>query len=118
MRLNEFGREARLLRMKFDASLKSMAEFMGISSAHLSALEYGDKKINDAHIANAVRFFKSLGANEEDLNKLRAAGAQSMETVSVKTLNGNARELVVAFARALEDGQEPSREIVRFLQGK
>lgn len=119
MRLNEFGRTARVLRMERDLSLKAMAEAMLISSAHLSALEYGDKKLNEAHIDLAVKYFESAGVSPAELNALRVAGAKSIETVSLKNLDGDARAKVYAFARKLQEGgQPPNAEIDTFLKGR
>ena len=73
MRLNEFGKKARHLRMDLDLSLKEMADGMKISSAHLSALEYGDKKLNEAHLDAAIAFFRGRKVSSEDLSTLRTA---------------------------------------------
>lgn len=104
MRLNEFGKKARLLRMEHDLSLKEMADDMQISSAHLSALEYGDKKLNEGHIDSAVAFFRKIGASSDDLAALREAGAKSMESINTKDLSSDARAKVYAFARKLQEG--------------
>lgn len=103
--------------MKYNSSLKAMAEFMGISSAHLSALEYGDKKLNERHIRAAVSFLESTGADGDELHTVEDAGARSMEYVNLQPLSGDARSLVVAFARSLQDGgTPPSQEIIDYLK--
>lgn len=105
--------------MKYNSSLKEMAEYMSISSAHLSALEYGDKKLNDRHIRMAVLFLESAGANDDELYTVEDAGARSMESINLEPLNGDARSLVVAFARSLQDGgKPPSQEIIDYLKTK
>lgn len=107
MRLNEFGKKARLLRMEHDLSLKEMAEHMSISSAHLSAMEFGDKKLNEAHIDAAVDFFRSVGVQSDELAELREAGARSVESINTKSMPADARAMVYAFARKLQEGGKP-----------
>lgn len=114
MRLNEFGRMARMFRMELDLSLKSMAEAMLISSAHLSALEYGDKKLNEAHINMAASYFAAHGIDADRLNQFRQASAMAMESINIKDLPGDARAKVYAFARLLEEGG--NEEIDEFLK--
>jgi transcriptional regulator with XRE-family HTH domain len=116
MRLNEFGKKARLLRMEHDLSLKEMADGMDISSAHLSALEYGDKKLNETHIDAAVKFFRNSGIGKIDLDALREAGAKSIESVSTKEMPADARAMVYAFARKLQGGDPPSAAITAYLK--
>lgn len=118
MRLNEFGRTARLLRMEYDLSLKQMADAMLISSAHLSALEYGDKRLNETHIDLAAKFFEQHKAKDQEIDALRQAGGQSMESINIKELNTDARALVFAFARRLQDGSAPNDEIRNWLANK
>lgn len=118
MRLNEFGKTARLLRMQYDLALKHMADAMLVSSAHLSALEYGDKRLNEGHIETAVRFFQTHGATAAELEQLRNAGGAAMETVNIKELDGDARAMVYAFARRLQDGNAPTEEITNWFQKK
>lgn len=117
MRVNEFGRKARVMRLERDLSLKEMADAMLISSAHLSGLEYGDKKLNEAHIEMAASFFRAHGVTEAELDELRLAGARSFESVSLKSLDGDARAKVYAFARRLQDGDHPpSDEIENWIK--
>lgn len=116
MRLNDFGKEARMLRMRYDMPLKTMAEAMGISSAHLSALEYGDKKLNTNHINAAIRFFQSIGAEQSEIANLQEAGDSSMLSINIESMNSDARSLVVAFARSLQDGNRPSQEIIDYIR--
>lgn len=118
MRLNEFGRKARLLRMDRDLSLKEMADGMNMSSAHLSALEYGDKKLNELHLDAAVKFFKNAGVKDSDLLELREAGAKSMESINTKEMAGDVRAMVYAFARKLQENGRPPAAVDDWLKGK
>ncbi|MDB5957502.1 hypothetical protein [Ramlibacter sp.] len=118
MRLNEFGKKARLLRMELDLSLKEQAEAMLISSAHLSALEYGDKKLNEGHIDMAVRFFERAGVPKNELAALRDAGAKSIESINTKDMSADARAMVYAFARKLQENGKPPTGIENWLKDR
>lgn len=107
MRLNDFGKKARLLRMDYDLALKEQADSMSISSSHLSGLEYGDKTLNEAHIESAIQFFKTHNVPAAELEDLRAAGGRSLHSVNTKEMDADARELVFAFARKLQQGDTP-----------
>lgn len=117
MRLTPFGETVRLLRMKCDASLKQMAEFMGISSAHLSGIEYGEKRLSDKHVDAALAFFKPKFSDSE-IDSLRSAADRSKDLVNTAELDADARGLVAAFARRLQQGEAPSEEIRQWLDQK
>jgi transcriptional regulator with XRE-family HTH domain len=117
MRLTLFGKTVRNLRMDFGYALKTMAEFMNISSAHLSSIEYGEKTLNEKHINAALSFFRDK-ATSEQLKQLRDAGEKSLGIVNTSTLSSDARGLVAAFARRLQEGREPSRDIKRWLDSQ
>jgi len=116
MRLTPFGEAARLLRMRHDRTLKQMAEHMSISSAHLSALEYGDKRLTEKHMNAALDFFSSF-APAAELKDLRAAAEKSRDVINTTALSPDARGLVAAFARRLQEGGEPTQEIMNWVQG-
>jgi len=117
MRLTPFGEAVRLLRMRFDLSLKAMAEAMSISSAHLSGIEYGEKRLSDKHIDTALSFF-AQHANAEQLHELRLAAERSKDVVNTADLDSDARGLVAAFARRLQEGSAPTDEIRKWLQSQ
>ncbi|MFN3988191.1 MAG: hypothetical protein ACK4KV_22105 [Rhodocyclaceae bacterium] len=117
MRLTAFGEKARVLRMRCDTSLKAMAEAMGISSAHLSSIEYGEKSLLDKHIKLALDFFTGRVA-ASDLEELLEAAERSKEVVNIKNLSSDERGLVAAFARKLQGGAEPSDEILQWLHDR
>ena len=115
MKLTPFGQAARILRMRFDFSLKAMADAMGISSSHLSGLEYGEKRLLQKHIDAALGFFKGKATTAE-LNELRDAGESSKSIVNTDSLAPNAKGLVAAFARKLQEGGQPTPEILEWLK--
>jgi transcriptional regulator with XRE-family HTH domain len=117
MKLTRFGEAARSLRMRLGVSMKSMADFMGISSSHLSGIEYGEKRLSGKHIDRAVDFFAGR-ASEDEIAKLRRAAEQSKDTVDTSKLNPDARGLVAAFARRLQEGDLPTSEIREWITSR
>ena len=114
MKLTPFGEAARILRMKCGLPLKAMAEAMEISSAHLSSIEYGEKRLADKHINAALKFFSDK-VDQEQLRELRNAAERSKDVINTSDLAPDARGLVAAFARRLQQGAAPTPEIVRWL---
>lgn len=115
MKLTPFGETARILRMKYDLSLKEMAEAMEISSAHLSGIEYGEKRLNNKHIKSAIAFFTGK-ATPAQLTDLRDAADKTQDQVDTADLSSDARGLVAAFARRLQQGDAPTDEMRRWLK--
>jgi hypothetical protein len=101
--------------MQFDVSLKEQAEAMLISSAHLSGLEFGDKKLHEHHIARATRFFQHCGASGEQMSELKEAAARSMESLNTKEMSADARAMVFAFARKLQEQNTPPADVMSWL---
>lgn len=114
MKLTPFGEAARILRMRCDLPLKAMAEAMGISSAHLSSIEYGEKRLADKHIDAALKFFSDK-VGQDQLRELHTAAERSKDVIHTSDLTPDARGLVAAFARRLQQGAAPTPEIVRWL---
>ncbi len=114
MKLTPFGETARVLRMKHGISMKQMAEDMGISSAYLSSIEFGEKRLAQKHIDAALRFFKDK-VTEDQLHELRKAAEQSKQIIDTTGLSADARGLVSAFARRLQEGEAPNTEILSWL---
>jgi transcriptional regulator with XRE-family HTH domain len=110
MKLTPFGETVRHLRMRYDASLKSMAEAMQISSSYLSGMEYGERRLSQKHIESALNFFTGKATSEE-LTKLQDDAERSKDLIVMDSLTPDARGLVAAFARRLQDGDAPTPEI-------
>ncbi len=114
MKLTPYGEAVRLLRMRLDISLKAMADFMEISSPYLSSIEYGDKRLSQKHIDSAIDFFKGK-VSQNELDGLRQAAEQSKDHVSTTSLSPDARGLVAAFARRLQEGAAPNDEVMDWI---
>jgi transcriptional regulator with XRE-family HTH domain len=118
MKLTPFGEAVRNLRMRLDVSLKSTAEFMGISASHLSGMEYGEKRLSQKHIDSAIAYFTSMGASGEEIAAIGRAAEKSKDVVSTKDLTPDARGLVAAFARRLQEGSAPTPEILKWIKSR
>lgn len=118
MKLTPFGETARVLRLRYDLSMKAMAEFMGISASHLSGIEYGEKRLSPKHIETAIKFFIDRQVKDEEIAQIRTCAEQSKDIVHTGDLTPDARGLVAAFARRLQDGDAPTPEIRDWLAHK
>lgn len=114
MKLTPFGEAVRTLRMRTDVSMKTLADFMHISSSHLSGIEYGEKRLSQKHIDNALAFFKNR-VSAAEIDFLRESAEQSKDIVHTSSLTPDARGLVAAFARRLQEGDAPTPEIVAWI---
>lgn len=117
MKLTPFGESVRVLRMKYGLSLKSMAESMAISSAYLSSIEFGEKRLAQKHIDNAIAFLRPI-ATSDQLHDLRLAAEQSKEILDMGGLAADARGQVAAFARKLQSGGKPPDEMLTWLKSR
>lgn len=115
MRLTEFGKVMRKLRMEYDIALKDAAKGMNMGSSYLSALEYGERTLNEDHIERAVKFFTGT-AKAEEISELRKAAAGSTTVLNTAGVEPDARHLVAAFARRLQEGRELPPAVRDFLQ--
>jgi transcriptional regulator with XRE-family HTH domain len=115
MKLTPFGETIRVLRMRYDVSMKAMADALGISSSYMSGIEYGEKTLADKYVDGAVKFFEK-SASAQELSDLLKAAQRSKEVVNVSDLEPDARVLVAAFARRLQDGAQPTDEISEWLE--
>lgn len=108
MKLTPFGKAVRFGRVEIGRTLKDMANHLNISSPLLSSIEFGERRLTDAHLDKALEFFTIHQANSELIETIRKAGFESMTVVETTSLGATERGLVAAFARRLvEDGAPP-----------
>lgn len=117
MKLTPFGETVRVLRMKYGLSLKMMAEAMGISSAYLSSIEFGEKRLAQKHIDSAIAFLEDK-VSAEQLKQVRDAAEQSKRIIDTIGLTADARGLVSAFARRLKNGAAPTPQMLDWLNSR
>lgn len=114
MRLTPFGETVRVLRMKYGISLKQMADAMAISSAYLSSIEFGEKRLAQKHIDSAIGYLKNI-VTKEQLESVRVAAEQSKKIIDTSELSTDDRGFVAAFARKLQEGNTPPPEVMNWL---
>ncbi|OLE07818.1 MAG: hypothetical protein AUG53_07905 [Delftia sp. 13_1_20CM_4_67_18] len=90
---------------------------MGISPSYLSGIEYGDRRLTEQHTDQAVKFL-STWASTEELQGVRQAAEASRDIVMVNTLTPDARGLVAAFARRLQEGNQPTPELEAWIKNR
>ena len=96
MKLTEFGKIVRKARLDAEVSLLEMAESLGVSSAFLSGMETGRKKITSDWTQKISDFFGNRGIAVENLPE---AADVSNQSVSLEGLNPAHQMLVAGFAR-------------------
>lgn len=115
MKLTPFGEAVRVLRMRYDLSMKAMADALGISSSYMSGIEFGEKTLADKYVEGTLLFFRRYATTEE-LEGIQIAAERSKDVVNIATLPPDSRELVAAFARKLQSGQQPTDTIRDWLK--
>ena len=118
MKLTPFGEAVRVLRMRQNLTMKSMADFMRISSSHLSGIEFGDKRLAQKHIDSALAFFRDSGVGAGELDLLRDAADKSKDVMHTSDLAPDARGLVALFARRLQEGDQLPPSVESWLKSK
>lgn len=114
--LTPFGKELRKLRIDQNKTLKDMADFVGVSSAFLSSVETGKRKINNDLVIKAALFFNG---DDTLLSKLKDAAWKSMNEykLNVTGTDESTRETVAMFARNFSDLPEEKIRKIKELLG-
>lgn len=97
MKLTEFGKIVRKARLDANVTLLDMATSLEVSSAFLSSLETGRKKVPEEWVRKIKVFFKKHGVSVEGLQE---AADVSNKSVSLEGLSPTHQMLVAGFARA------------------
>lgn len=114
--LTGVGKFLRKLRIDNGEILKTMAETLGVSSAFLSAVENGKKKMPESWYGKLSAAYSFSEAQQESL---RTAVMESNDRVEIHLQHASAgnRELAILFARqfdALDD--ETGQKIAEMLK--
>ncbi|HEH9403932.1 TPA: helix-turn-helix transcriptional regulator [Aeromonas bestiarum] len=97
MALTEFGKAVRKARIDTNCTLLTMAQTLGVTSAFLSGLETGNKKIPKKWVKEIQAFFKARGCVVGNLQELADV---SNQFVSLDGLSQNQQMLVAGFAKS------------------
>ncbi len=116
--LTEFGKALRIIRIEAQEILKDMASSLGVSSAYLSAVETGKRRIPSDWVEKIIKAY-SLSAEKAD--ELRKAAEKSICEVKIPLYGASAekREAVLTFAKALDGlSSEELAKIMSAMKGK
>ncbi|ENZ77831.1 MULTISPECIES: helix-turn-helix domain-containing protein [Ralstonia] len=100
MALTPFGKAVRKARLDAEVTLSDMAAALDVTSAFLSALETGRKKIPPQLAERVEAYFDKQGVHTE---KLQPLADVSNKSVSLDGLSPQHQMMVAGFARASWD---------------
>lgn len=103
MKITEFGKVVRKARLDAEVSLLQMANDLNVSSAFLSGMETGRKKITAEWVGKVGGFFSSHGIT---LPNLSVAADVSNKAVNLEGLSPAHQMLVAGFARTSLNQEE------------
>ncbi len=114
--LTSIGRFLRKLRIDNGQILKDMAEALGVSSAFLSAVENGKKKMPESWVEKLSDIYAFTTAQ---IGELHAAVIDTNDTVELNLQNAtpDSRALAISFAREFDSlDDETSKKIFEILK--
>ena len=116
--LTEFGKALRKIRTDRQQLLRDMADKLGVSSAYLSAVETGKRRIPQDWVSKIASIY-SLSCEEQA--DLQSAADNSVFDVTISLVNASEqkRNAVLSFARALDGlNDEDLKRIMASMKGK
>lgn len=112
------GNFLRKLRLKNGEKLKDMADNLNVSSAFLSAVENGKKKMPDSWYEKLAKIYNLSAKQREDLETAVIESGETVE-LKIKDIPSSNRELAVCFARHFDSlDAEASKQIFAILKRK
>jgi len=121
--ITEIGKFLRKERIDRSLLLKDMAEAIGVSSAYLSTIETGKRKITD-DLLRKIAAFLGYAPHSDEYDALEQAALMSRDEIEIpiKGLSEQKREAALAFSRQFSSmGEDDLEKILRILhssQGK
>ena len=116
--LPDLGKALRKIRIDRQQFLRDMAEQLGVSSAYLSAVETGKRRIPQDWVSKIASIY-SLSCEEQA--DLQSAADNSVFDVTISLVNASEqkRNAVLSFARALDGlNDEDLKRIMASMKGK
>lgn len=113
--ITSVGKFLRKLRIDKGEILRTMADTLGVSSAFLSAVENGKKKLPDAWFP---KLQEKYGLSTDQMEELKQAVIESGDTVELNIRNASAvnRQLAISFARQFDTlDEETSKKLFNIL---
>ena len=114
--LTSIGRFLRKLRIDNAEILKNMADKLGVSSAFLSAVENGKKKMPENWTEKLSVLYNFSEDQSDSLQKAIADTNQAIE-LNLENATPQSRDLAISFARHFDSiDDETSRKIIEMLK--
>ena len=107
--LNAFGQWLRKFRIDRGLLLKDMADALGFSSAFLSAIEAGRKKIPDGIVDKICDFYDFDSTLRSSLEEAAKKSKQKL-TLDLSEATTDSKELALAFAKSFQSLDQKDRE--------
>lgn len=112
------GTFLRELRLQHGEKLKDMAENLNVSSAFLSAVENGKKKMPDSWYEKLANLYNLSAKQREDLETAVIESGETIE-LRIKDMSSGNRDLAICFARHFDSlDEEASKQIFAILKRK
>lgn len=114
MKITEFGKFLRKLRIEKDELLKDMAENLGVTASYLSAVEIGKRKIPkewEFKIVNAYNLDENQASN---LNR-SILDSREIINIEAKNLDFEEKNLILMLARKVRDLNENEKKDLKEL---
>lgn len=118
--LTKFGIEVRKLRIDRSMKLADMASGLGVTSAYLSAVENGKKKLTTEFAEKTIEY---LDISDEEGMHVLGAAYESQEEFSIKVKDEDSsliKNAAGAFARKIKSSNlsdEDAASIIEILKG-
>lgn len=115
MAYTEFGEYFRILRIKHHEVLADAKEFLGVTSAFISAVECGKKKVPDDWVEKIVNHYS---LNDDEKQQLIDSIDKSRESIKIDIVSSTPEQKTFAlqFQRSFKDLDEESmKEIQKIL---
>ena len=113
--LTSIGKFLRKLRIDNTEILKDMAERLGVSSAFLSAVENGKKKMPESWNEKLAELYDFSDLQRRELQRAVFEASEAVE-LNLKEATSGKRELALSFARQFDTlDEETSRKISAIL---
>lgn len=112
--ITPFGKFCRKLRIDHGELLKDMADNLGVTSSYLSAIENGKRNVPLKWVSNLTEIY-SLNQNQYQELQVAAKESQIKNTMDIKSLENEDKDLLMSLARKIDDMDEVDKVKIRKL---
>ena len=115
--LTSLGKFLRKLRIDIGETLRDMADKLSVSSAFLSAVENGKKKMPESWFAKIESMYN---LTSEQMDEFRKAELESRESIElhIQGIPAQNRDLAIAFARSFDALDAETARKIKLLLNK